>query len=581
MNLVLRIAPKIILAILALYIEINRVFMEYIDNAIDSADEHYYDKYTNSYTKPIHIKIWLSATSYRDAIFVIEDNCYGISDITRITNSLGDSYKDGNSILNGQYGLGCHAYMEACEEIEFTSKTADSYVAKSIKLNSKMFDKSKIEDVELGDVIEIPVKDNSSWTKIKLSGFKKDRYKEISLNNLKEEIEKHFENVLRRKNLTITVQRNDQFPVTCIPFDYNQYPGEIYSKTIDKLYYRHSKRLRTEKEIDISEHPVKVHLKIINGKSIERKPVFIIKGRRIIEIADLRALRTISKSEIWSHPNITGYIDVTGCLRATIARNEFIHNSLTKALFYTLLKLEPEIKVFIKDSLGREVESKFKKLESILNSALNDIARHDKLKNQDILSDEEQSKTESKLLKNNEQLKKFTIKTQNENAIKDESEKSNANYRRGGKAKSANPRPWVKTFLELPVSLVESSRKHSNSPDLSNGLNIKIDNENEPQKDINDKLLRSLLVGSDIMIYRKHPEFEERLDCTIHGIPRITQALITYLSSEILFHYKSMTMRYSDKKFESKDIILDFIETLYLLESKLVHIKNKKISDFS
>lgn len=577
----LKMAPKLLLSVSSLYTDTNRVPMEYIDNAVDSADEHFYDKNTNSYTKPIQIKVWFQATSYRDAILVIEDNCYGIADITHLTHSLGNSNKEGNPVLNGQFGYGVYSFMAICNEIQITSKTADNYQAKSIQLKSTMFDKSDIDDVELGSVIHMTIRNNHSWTRIKLRDFKKERYKDISVNCLKDEIEKHFENILRRGNLAITIQQNDQTPLTCIPFDYNQYLGTEYSKTINKLYYTYSKKLKTEKEINIFEKPVNIYLKIINGKAIDRKPVFIIKGRRILEIADLKAFKTISKGEIWSHPNVTGYIDVTGCLKPTIARNEFTHNSHTKALFYTLLKLEPEIKQLIKESLRNEVESKFKKLESILNSALNDIARQDNLRNQDTLSDDSESKTDSKLLKEQNHFKKFTVKTLEDTAIQDVSLENNTfNSRRGCKGIPVNPSPWVKTFLELPVNIIESSRKHLNSSGMSHGLNIKIDNKNQPQKNSKNIQLRSLLIGSDIVIYRKHPGFEERLDCTIHGIPRITPALITYLSSEILYHYKSMVLKYSDKQSESKDLILDFIESLYVLESRLAHIKNKKISEF-
>jgi len=566
----------------SLYTDTNRVFMEYIDNALDSAEEYFYDKNTDSYSRPINIKVWFQATSYRDAILIVEDNCSGIADITSLTNSLGNSNKEGNPALNGQFGYGIYSFMAICNELQITSKTRNSYQVKSIQLNSSMFDKSDIDDVELGNVIHMTIRNNHSWTRIKLRDFKKDRYKEISVDKLKDEIEKHFENILRRGNLTISIQQNNQAPVICIPFNYNQYAGPEYSKIIDRLYYTYSKKLKTEKEISISECPISIYLKIIKGKAIERKPVFIIKGRRILEVVDLKAFKTISKGEIWSHPNVTGYIDVTGCLKPTIARNEFIHSSHTKALFYTLLKLEPEIKELIKDSLGSEVESKFKKLESILNSALNDITKQDNLKNQDTLSDDGESKTDSSLLKDQNQLKRFAIKTLGDNTVKVEfEENSEFNRRRGGKSNPISPSPWVKTFLELPIEISESSKKHLNNPGISNGLNIKIDNENQPQKNSKNILLRSLLVGSNIIIYRKHPGFEERLDCTIHGVPRITPALITYLCSEILLHYKSMALKYLDKKSDFKNVILDFIDSLYQLESKLAHIKNKKISDFS
>ena len=48
----LNIAPKLIKSVASMYTDINRVFMEYIDNAFDSA-ESLYNKGTNSYSRPL------------------------------------------------------------------------------------------------------------------------------------------------------------------------------------------------------------------------------------------------------------------------------------------------------------------------------------------------------------------------------------------------------------------------------------------------------------------------------------------------------------------------------------------------
>ncbi len=133
--------------------------------------------------------------------------------------------------------------------------------------------------------------------------------------------------------------------------------------------------------------------------------------------------------------------------------------------------------------------------------------------------------------------------------------------------------------IELPVN-VNEAKKASNKKDESAGLNIKIDFENEPMKDINNKPIRSLLTDSELIIYKRHPEFEKRLDITMHGIPRISTSLITYLCCEILVHYKLIENSFNIKNDSNRDILNEFVEQLHLLEANLKHIENIRISDF-
>ena len=54
MSINLNISPRIIPSIATLYNDTNRIFMEYIDNSIDSAEEFYQEE-NNSYSKEINI----------------------------------------------------------------------------------------------------------------------------------------------------------------------------------------------------------------------------------------------------------------------------------------------------------------------------------------------------------------------------------------------------------------------------------------------------------------------------------------------------------------------------------------------
>ncbi|MBK7255325.1 MAG: hypothetical protein IPI04_15810 [Ignavibacteria bacterium] len=88
---------------------------------------------------------------------------------------------------------------------------------------------------------------------------------------------------------------------------------------------------------------------VSSNMELNRSPVFINKGRRIIEISKVDQFRSNQRSSIWSNPNVTGYISVTGILEPTPTRKDFRSTYLLKALFYTLNKLEPEIKDFVEN----------------------------------------------------------------------------------------------------------------------------------------------------------------------------------------------------------------------------------------
>ena len=61
------ISPKILISVASLYNDTNRIFMEYIDNSIDSA-EVFFDEESNSYSKDISIEFYLDKkTKFNEA----------------------------------------------------------------------------------------------------------------------------------------------------------------------------------------------------------------------------------------------------------------------------------------------------------------------------------------------------------------------------------------------------------------------------------------------------------------------------------------------------------------------------------
>ena len=582
MDLKLDISPKLIKSIVSVYTDINRVFMEYIDNSIDNA-EQFFDKITNSYTKLIEIKIWFHGSTHKDSMLKVEDNCAGIDDISKITASLGDSDKANNTFLNGQFGFGVYSFMAVCNTLKISTKVKNNQKIKTIELKSDLFDKSKTDDVNLGSILEAVTKSQNSWTVVVLSDFKKDKFKEISINEIRKEIEKHFEVILSRGNIKISIQKGKNKSVECKPFNYSTYNGSEFKKEINTLYCTNSKKYSTLKEIDIKYTPVTIYLKVTKDKAIDRKPFFVIKGRRIADISDIKAFRTYSKGLIWSHPNVTGYVDVTGCLEPTIARNEIKNTQRSKALFQTLLKYEDDIKKFVEDNLNRITTHQFKRLESILNKAVSDLLNESEIEKRRTLSKVRLNNIDTITNTGYETTKKFTITSQEDDLSDNVKNVNNAasNLSNTALAKKSLKREPPSYTYEIPVKAKKTKNQNTSGNGESVGINIQIDHENDPLKDRNNKSLRSILFESYIVIYKKHPEFMKRLNESSHGIPKISSSLITYLCCEILIHFKSINKFSKDESVDKKILFNDFLESLYLLENKLSGLKNKKLSEFS
>ena len=63
MGIQVNISPRIIPSIASLYNDVNRIFLEYIDNSLDSA-EQFYDQENNRYRKPINIEVKINGTKH-------------------------------------------------------------------------------------------------------------------------------------------------------------------------------------------------------------------------------------------------------------------------------------------------------------------------------------------------------------------------------------------------------------------------------------------------------------------------------------------------------------------------------------
>jgi len=557
-----KISPRIIQAISTLYDDANRVFLEFIDNSIDSAEE-YFDVSKNKYTRPIKIVFEVAGRNYRDGVVSISDNCKGIHNIEKIVQNIGNSDKKAQPWTNGQFGYGMCSFVACCNELEVVSK-ASGKNAFEIDILKEHFLVDNQEDFLFSDPIINNNFEYDSGTKVTLKLFDKNNWKNIDIEEIKNEIEKHFELLLGRTNLEIKLISNGKESV-CKPFDYSLYEGEILDELVEK---------NADLFPDLTQ-PIHLFLKVTKGKDINRRPVFIIKGRRITEIKDIKAFKSDNKGDIWNHPNITGYVDLGNYLEPNISRiNGFKPEYKTKAnaVFDWLVSKESYILELIREGNEETQEKHYQKLEEYLSKILSKITRQDSLNfRTEYVSGKEISLQSGALGVGDSVIPPLSPDANypNDGINNNDIEGTNPSDKVGGNnnLNKENDNPFDDKDPQ------GAERKRS-------GFNIKI-SDLEPNIDADtNKPIKSRLLGNTIEIFRKHPEFESRIEHFRGGEPKISQRLITYLAGEITVHYKDRYYTKSEQPAYNKKMFESLVDSIYSFENLLKDIVGQNLSSW-
>lgn len=573
------ISPKILNSIASLYNDTNRIFMEYIDNSIDSADHNFFDQTLNSYSRPIEIILKIDGRTVKDGRVSILDNCFGITNFTKIVSHIGNSDKKEQAWTNGQFGYGIYSFMAACEKLEVTAKLENEN-AVYLPISRKEFDKPRQEDIRLPDPKILSSFECKSGTKVVLTGFDKEMWKVIDVQTLKDEIEKHFELILNRKNLTIKLIDANKNEYICVPFDYDTLTGEVYE---DYLMDLHTNKKQGDLfETKKIENPIHIFLKMTKGVTTNKPPVFISKGRRICEITDVKSFKSTHKGDIWAHPNVTGYIDLNSLLGPTIARTDFKNTKDSRMVYQTLFDLEDIILEHVKRVNTETEERHYQQLEDVLNKALSKLAKMDAMSYRTeylpggktglaggafgmAIGDEFGDKDRG----DGDEI-------ENSSDDVDDIEDASGLSEDDGKLPSdtdggENPKNEQK----------KDENEFAGEPRKRSGFNVKI-SEEEPQVDgASGKALRSIWDGSCIIIYKNHPDFQSRVSHSHQGETKITERLISYLASEITVHYKDLfynKMQNGQPEY-NKAMFESFVDFIYQFEKMLQDFRGKNLSE--
>lgn len=582
MGIQVNISPRIITSIASLYNDVNRIFLEYIDNSLDSA-EQFYDKENNRYTKPINIEIKINGTKYQNGKVEIIDNCVGMANLEKIVQSIGNSDKKAQPWTNGQFGYGIYSFMASSQNLDVISKYQNCNAYK-LNINRKDFNVDDVSDLHFDDLERVRF-EQETGTKVCLSGFDKEMWKDIDIEMLNNEIEKHFELLLLRDNLSITFNNNGNITL-CDSYDYDRFDGYEFIDSFKNLESSKGRKFPQLFSFNL-DNPIKIYLKLSEKEKLDKPPVFIKSGRRIAAIKDVKSFRSKHRSDIWNHPRLTGYVDLGTFLEPTIARTDFKNTPKSKAVFNALFEIEKEILEFISDVNKQQDQRHYRALEDHLNKALSKLAKQDLMNYRTEYGGGNSTNLAGGGTGNKELVEGVGSKDRGDGTIENpggnligENDGEGLGYQEtdkttdvpgmnngDGASDKENDKPWEDSEFK------GDEKKKS-------GFNINIKTFFCPKKE-NGDLVRSDLIGGTIEIYSQHPDFETRVDKSRTGEKRISQRLITYIAGEITVHYKDKLQTRGGQPEYDKKLFENLVEFIYKFEELLKGLNGKNLADVS
>jgi hypothetical protein len=517
------------------YKSLAKSLMEYIDNSFDSAED-FFNRKKGLYKRDVLISIHIDRKN--NEIF-IQDNCNGMNKeiLEGLASSINESEKkrkeQKRAWINGQFGLGAHAFRFFAQELIVTTKQKDSQVL-SILIDR---DKEIAQQIEPTETFCEP-----NGTLVEISSIDKYHIKHLKLEELKKDIETYFEMLLKR-NVKIKISDQDNEYI-CEPFDYSQVPGTEIKKIINKWKEGNSTTTVLEK------NGIIVNLKICTEK-IDRPPFFSRKGRRINFISHLDSFirKTEHRKKVWENFYLTGYIEVQENLEPVVTRDDFLggrgKQQKRTGIYEEIVKLEDEIYLAIESANKNKIDENLKNFASTLTDLLSKIAQEEEIKlKYQSKGDEIKNREKVRINLNENSLDEFKIKNKNGGGIGLGSDVGNTITKGEENLRG-----------ETEGQKLEKQKR-----------GIKIEFNSVPSEK------RSHYGDGVITIFTSNPDFETRRGITQQaelGSMKITARLANYLAAVISSEFKEIF--YQQKKLEPdrKMILEEQIDFIFRFEEMM------------
>lgn len=522
----------------------ERILMEYVDNALDDA-EALYRANADAYPYEVRIEV---VVDFHTRFVVVRDNCRGMQkeDLERIVANVAQSKKKGITWVNGRFGFGVHAFRAAAEAIQFRTKHVHG---NHIELH---LGRDQHRGIRRPWSCPGPFPSaTGTGTEVTVGPFEEEWFELVTIDSIKQEIERHFERLLARPNLFITVQELGGLPVRCEPFDYSLIPGVDFQETV---YLDLSGRI----------FPLEVNLKVAGLEVPGRSARFFARGRRINEISEIKSFirKSGHRTSVWGHPHLLGYIEVGEIVRPVITRDDFQRSRGRTALYESILSLEEKLKGALDRLNEAHSDTSLTRLEDVLRGVLNELAREDRLRLRFELTRGEET---GRLVSGGGSEGGTDGGPQG-----GETEKTGGRQA-AGEGGDTGPDPEISGFrtgsAEGGHDIVEDLSRAEGAQRRRSGFNIKFGNF---PPDLEGRVKRSDLVDGTIYINKLHPDFQDRMTLTRQGRPKFNDRLAAYLAATISIHYKDQLYERYGRQPERRDQLFDEqVEFICRLETAL------------
>jgi len=560
------------------YTRTSRIIMEYVDNSLDDS-EALYNGNTGAYKRKIKVDVRINRTkvvkeadpagdaaaiapagdeklpehslaallpkkkkqkgSEKELVTVrVTDNCRGMTKeiLSRLVVNVGESNKRGSKFTNGQFGFGVHAFRAAANRIQFKTKHSSKKKTLTLQIDRKSEYFPHPKPVKKED--ENGIQTNSG-TEVIVSQFDNTWSEQLDPNEIIKEIQYHFSGLLERDNLEVRVHDLANKKVTlCQPF--------IFSNV------QTTKRI--EKEFTFEDDKTIRCRLYVSKKSVQgRNCMFVSKGRRINEICDVKSFMKMSRCRwaVWGHPNLIGYIDVSGVLDPVITRDEFRLNTLRKEVYRKIIEsVEPQLYKKLHEVNENRRIMALAKLEDVVARCVNVAVKKDTRRNKDGISYLQQLMMAKKPVRRRKIDEDFDV----------EDEPAGPSRKRKRLDDDSKPE--------------DNDEEKPNKKARRGGLGFNIAFVKELNDEETNEPIRARLVGEDVQINMKHPDFLQRIKVSkTASQPIVTERLCGYLANVIAAAYKShalLRLGGLEKYKDDHGILLDEILDVTLsLENQL------------
>eukprot|EP00929_Paragymnodinium_shiwhaense_P119226 TRINITY_DN91106_c0_g1_i1.p1 TRINITY_DN91106_c0_g1~~TRINITY_DN91106_c0_g1_i1.p1 ORF type:complete len:662 (-),score=155.84 TRINITY_DN91106_c0_g1_i1:154-2139(-) len=523
------------------YEDVSRIMMEFVDNSFDSA-ESLFDMEQNAYTRPILIDIVVAGTA-EEPVLWITDNCEGMAPETlcEVVTKVGESKKRGQSFVNGQFGFGFHSFRACAENLRASSRSAERSPPVEVVVNRHQSEGFQLREVEPEHFQDFP----ATGTRISLENFEHQWVggNALSIAALRREIETHFERLLSRGNLKVSIRnagKPDEEEI-CKPLDYRQINGSnvTVDETIDLGHGQYA-------EVLLAVVPRK------EAKELERPVRFFGKGRRIQKVLDVKSFAngTGYRWDVWGHHQLVGYIDIKGSdngpLRPVITRDDFVRTKDRKKAYKAIAD---KTEMAALEALEAANNARSQKTMQELEKALTDSLQH---------MDKKLNKLTTK------QRKESFAEEDNKKEDKKDDEDKKEDKKDEEKEKDNKPEPEDKEKKEKR----EKSDPRESAPLWKYTVKLV-----DGFKDEDDPTMtRSSLDGNVIFINTLHEDFQSRYRKTRSGMAKVDLRLISYMANIVSSHYREILSRqtFNQEKETQERLHELMIETYCQYEDTLV-----------